>query len=252
MKFFKYIQRPVGVSLFLAVAFVVFSTETNAQDRRRVVDDQEQLITQSERTRPTTRVPASPNSTRQTLTNEIVVRPRESPLSLVKRTSQSQLTTPLKTRTINATVKSSKRTYYNATARSMMYNSIQRKIGIRYRLGTQGPNLYDCSGFIWKVFQESGMNFTRTSARQFWQTFEPVSGDERFEFGTLVFFNQLGHVGIVADANGFYHASSSQGVTYSKFDGYWAKRIVGFRRVPTNNYGWDQPEITDTIEELEN
>jgi hypothetical protein len=46
-----------------------------------------------------------------------------------------------------------------------------------------------------------------------------------------VFFNGLGHIGIVADTNGFYHASSSQGVTYSTFKGYWGKRIVGFRRM---------------------
>jgi cell wall-associated NlpC family hydrolase len=42
--------------------------------------------------------------------------------------------------------------------------------------------------------------------------------------------NRLGHMGIVADENGFYHASSSKGITYSPFKGYWEKRIVGFRR----------------------
>ena len=43
-------------------------------------------------------------------------------------------------------------------------------------------------------------------------------------------------VGIVADENGFYHASSSKGITYSPFKGYWEKRIVGYRRIP-NDYG---------------
>ena len=37
---------------------------------------------------------------------------------------------------------------------------------------------------------------------------------------------------LVADENGFYHASSSKGITYSKFEGYWGKRIVGYRRIP--------------------
>lgn len=60
---------------------------------------------------------------------------------------------------------------------------------------------------------------------------EPVTGEERFRFGTLVFLNGLGHMGIVADENGFYHASSSKGITYSRFDGYWANRIVGFRKL---------------------
>ena len=60
----------------------------------------------------------------------------------------------------------------------------------------------------------------------------PVTGDERFKFGTLVFLNGLGHIGIVADENGFYHASSSKGITYSPFKGYWENRVVGFRRLP--------------------
>lgn len=60
---------------------------------------------------------------------------------------------------------------------------------------------------------------------------EPVTGNDRFKFGTLVFLNRLGHIGIVADENGFYHASSSKGVTYSPFKGYWENRIVGFRRL---------------------
>jgi len=38
-------------------------------------------------------------------------------------------------------------------------------------------------------------------------------------------------MGIVADENGFYHASSSKGVTYSPFKGYWENRITGFRRL---------------------
>ena len=49
---------------------------------------------------------------------------------------------------------------------------------------------------------------------------------------TLVYGGgRLGLMGIVADANGFYHASSSKGITYSPFAGYWSNRIVGFRRL---------------------
>ena len=127
-----------------------------------------------------------------------------------------------------------------------MMRSIQGKIGIPYRYGSTGPNRYDCSGFVWSVFADAGMNFTRQSARSLWNASVPVEGDERFKFGTLIFMNKLGHMGIVADANGFYHASSSKGITYSPFKGYWEKRIVGFRRliptaVPTTPYE-EEPE----------
>jgi peptidoglycan endopeptidase LytE len=114
----------------------------------------------------------------------------------------------------------------------MMMSAIDMRIGAPYVYGTQGPRVFDCSGFVWSVFQSAGVNFERGSARNFWENFSPVSEDEKYKFGTLVFFNNLKHVGIVADANGFYHASTSQGVTYSRFDGYWGSRITGFRRVP--------------------
>ena len=114
----------------------------------------------------------------------------------------------------------------------MMMAAIDTRIGAPYVYGSSGPRVFDCSGFVWSVFQSAGVNFERGSARGFWTTFQPVSEDEKYKFGTLVFFNNLKHVGIVADANGFYHASTSQGVTYSPFNEYWTSRITGFRRVP--------------------
>ncbi len=118
-----------------------------------------------------------------------------------------------------------------AVERTMLL-AIEERLGTPYRLGTEGPYRYDCSGFVWSVFQTAGVGFERSSARSLWSSFEPVDGAERFKFGTLVFFNNLRHVGIVADSEGFYHASTSQGVTYSRFSDYWLKRLDGFRRIP--------------------
>jgi peptidoglycan endopeptidase LytE len=133
---------------------------------------------------------------------------------------------------VNAPVtKSISKSFYSAAFNSRLLQSIQAKIGTPYRYGSTGPNSYDCSGLVWSVFQEAGFFFERSSARTLWQNSEAVEGDDRFKFGTLIFFNGLGHIGIVADENGFYHASSSKGVTYSTFDGYWGKRIVGYRRL---------------------
>ena len=88
----------------------------------------------------------------------------------------------------------------------LLMTAIERRLGAPYVLGTEGPYRFDCSGFVWSVFQSAGVEFERTSARQFWSQFRPVDGDERYRFGTLVFFNNLKHVGIVADEHGFYHA----------------------------------------------
>jgi peptidoglycan endopeptidase LytE len=123
------------------------------------------------------------------------------------------------------------RAVYAASTSSRIDSAIKSRYGIPYLYGSSGPNRYDCSGFVWAVFKEAGLDFTRTSARSLWAASVPVEGDERFKYGTLVFLNGLGHMGIVADENGFYHASSSKGITYSPFKGYWENRITGFRKL---------------------
>jgi cell wall-associated NlpC family hydrolase len=115
---------------------------------------------------------------------------------------------------------------------SLLMSAIDQRLGSPYRWGATGPDRFDCSGFVWSIFQASGINFERVSARNLFARFEPVPEGEQFKFGTLVFFSGLRHVGIVADAHGFYHASRHHGVIYSEFDEYWSKRIDGFRRVP--------------------
>jgi cell wall-associated NlpC family hydrolase len=114
----------------------------------------------------------------------------------------------------------------------LLMAAIDQRLGSPYRWGATGPDGFDCSGFVWSIFQASGVNFERASARTLFGRFEAPPEGEQFKFGTLVFFSGLAHVGVVVDANGFYHASRHHGVIYSKFDDYWTKRIDGFRRVP--------------------
>jgi len=114
----------------------------------------------------------------------------------------------------------------------LLLAAIDDRLGSRYRWGATGPDRFDCSGFVWSIFQATGINFERVSARNLFARFEPPPVEEQFKFGTLVFFSSLKHVGVVADERGFYHASRRQGVIYSEFNEYWLKRIDGFRRVP--------------------
>jgi peptidoglycan endopeptidase LytE len=113
--------------------------------------------------------------------------------------------------------------------------AIDERLGARYKWGATGPSSYDCSGFVWSIFQAAGINFERSSARTLWSRFEAPTEDEKFEFGTLVFFSNLAHVGVVADEHGFYHASRHHGVIYSTFSEYWLARLDGFRKVPTTS-----------------
>jgi len=114
----------------------------------------------------------------------------------------------------------------------LLLTAIQSHLGASYHYTGTGPNAFDCSGFVWRSFQEAGLNFNRGPARSYWGTFAAPPKEEQFKFGTLVFFSGLTHIGIVADEKGFYHSSRHHGVVYSPFNDYWLSRIDGFRRVP--------------------
>ena len=114
----------------------------------------------------------------------------------------------------------------------MLLAAIDERLGSPYHWGATGPRSFDCSGFVWSIFQAIGIDFERGSARTLFARFSPPSPEDTYKFGTLVFFNGLSHVGVVADEKGFYHASRHNGVVYATFEGYWGKHIDGFRRVP--------------------
>ena len=114
----------------------------------------------------------------------------------------------------------------------LLSSAIEVRLGSPYRWGATGPSSFDCSGFVWSIYQSAGLGFERASARTLWSRFAAPDPEEQYKFGTLVFFSNLAHVGIVADENGFYHASRHHGVVYSPFNEYWLKRVDGFRKVP--------------------
>jgi cell wall-associated NlpC family hydrolase len=115
-----------------------------------------------------------------------------------------------------------------------LLSAIQSHLGAEYHFNRTGPEEFDCSGLVWRAFQDIGVNFTRGPARSYWATFEAPSEKDQFKFGTLVFFSNLSHVGIVVDEKGFYHSARHGGVMYSPFNDYWLSRIDGFRRVPVD------------------
>lgn len=120
----------------------------------------------------------------------------------------------------------------NEEIEASIYDAIMNRLGAPYRSNGTDERGYDCSGFVWSVFQEAGIDISRMSARTLWQTLPEATEEEATQFGTLVFFKGVNHVGIVRDEYSFYHASTSQGVVRSFYSGYWGDRVIGFRRVP--------------------
>ena len=112
--------------------------------------------------------------------------------------------------------------------------------GAPYRNGGSDPSGFDCSGFVWYIFDQHGVRLPRTVSDQFRAGSEVDPNDLRA--GDLVFFDTIfrggvrqlaTHVGIVIGGDEFVHAPSSTGEVRVERLGssYWGPRFVGARRV---------------------
>ena len=112
--------------------------------------------------------------------------------------------------------------------------------GTPYRNGGHDPSGFDCSGFVWYVFDQNGVHVPRTVSEQFRAGADVEPSDLRA--GDLVFFDTVNgpvrqaatHVGISIGGDEFVHAPSTTGEVRVERLGstYWAPRFVGARRVP--------------------
>jgi len=112
-------------------------------------------------------------------------------------------------------------------------STIDKYLGRRYVWGATGIKSFDCSGFVWRVMFENGILLKRTTARKLYMMLPPVPKEEQWNFGTLVFFDDLTHVGIVDSPQAFYHAQVIYGTQRSQITPFWRRKIYGFRYLPT-------------------
>ena len=110
--------------------------------------------------------------------------------------------------------------------------TMQKYLGRPYVWGSSGIKSFDCSGFVWRVLYENGVLMKRTTARKFFLTLPPATKTDQSAFGTLVFFDDLKHMGIVDDADTFYHSEVSIGTNRSKLNSFWRKKVYGYRKLP--------------------
>ena len=112
--------------------------------------------------------------------------------------------------------------------------------GIPYRNGGSDPSGFDCSGFVWYVFGQHGIQLPRTVTEQA-QAGSPVE-PSTLQAGDLVFFDTSGpsfarrhatHVGISIGGEEFVHAPSTTGQVRVERLGssYWSSRFLEARRV---------------------
>ncbi|MGE7660967.1 C40 family peptidase [Peribacillus sp. NPDC097197] len=120
---------------------------------------------------------------------------------------------------------------YNVNNTSMI-NYAKTLIGSPYKWAGTTPAGFDCSGFIYYVFQKSqGITLPRTTSQLYANTGLKVSSPSK---GDLVFFDTssgktgVSHAGIYIGNNQFIHASSSKGITITDMNNsYWAPKYLG-------------------------
>ena len=96
--------------------------------------------------------------------------------------------------------------------RTDIVEEAKKYLGVKYVYGGSSPSGFDCSGLIWYVFKNHGINLNRVAADQAKQG--TWVAKENLVAGDLVFFDTRGtgsyinHVGIYIGNGNFIHASS--------------------------------------------
>ncbi len=110
------------------------------------------------------------------------------------------------------------------------------QVGKPYRYGGADLNGFDCSGLVFYIHRELGLNVPRTAAEQYAAS-QPVNV-RRLEPGDLLFFRTtkrhvVSHVGIYAGDGRFVHApQSGRAIELRDLDDeYYAPRLVGAGRL---------------------
>ena len=110
---------------------------------------------------------------------------------------------------------------------------------VPYKAGGKTPAGFDCSGLVYYVFNQHGIDVPRQVVGQF-NSGIPINR-EQIEPGDLLFFAtetpQASHVAVSIGRDEFVHAPRSRGhVRIERMTSrYWASRFVGARRLIRKN-----------------
>ncbi|MDP3838571.1 MAG: C40 family peptidase [Methylococcales bacterium] len=127
-------------------------------------------------------------------------------------------------------------TYHQQQTSSPVVNYALSLQGTPYHYGSDNPqDGFDCSGFVYHVYQQKGVNLPRRTEDMANQLI-PIEKDG-MQSGDLLFFdtngNTFSHVGLYINGDNFIHASSSKTgkvLVSSLKNNYWQQHFVGVRR----------------------
>ncbi len=111
-------------------------------------------------------------------------------------------------------------------------------LGKAYVFGASGPDVFDCSGYVWYCLYQSGVIDTgRTTAYGLYAQCTPVS-PENAKPGDLIFFqgtysttSPTSHIGIYIGGGMMIHCANG-GVAYDSVNtSYWQQHLYGYGRL---------------------
>jgi peptidoglycan DL-endopeptidase CwlO len=113
---------------------------------------------------------------------------------------------------------------------SRAVHTAERYLGVRYIWGGESPTGFDCSGLVQFVYARLGVHLPRTSYAQY-SAGRHVSRAV-LRPGDLVFFDQLGHVGIYVGGGRFIHAPhTGTTVQFGTLAGWYSDHYSGATRI---------------------
>ena len=138
-------------------------------------------------------------------------------------------------------VGASKQSGKGKTKSERVLNLAKSLEGKKYRTGGNGPNTFDCSGYVAYILKANGVSTPRTSSEMSkYSAWDKIESRSDLKKGDLVFFaspgktSGVGHVGIYLGGSRFIHCSSGRayGVTVSSFSsGSYNSRYQFGRRI---------------------
>lgn len=109
-------------------------------------------------------------------------------------------------------------------------------VGVPYVWGGESPSGFDCSGFVYFMFNKHGFDIPRQTSGDYYKMGTSVS-KANLQPGDLVFFGVntpgvVSHVGFYMGDGKYISATSSSGIAIVSMDNvYWSKYYMGAKRV---------------------